>query len=92
MTLASAGSLAPLPSLAGEASQSVTYKVNGFSCATCATGLDAMLSREKGIVSSKSTYPQGIVKVTYLPEKTTEEWISAFIADLGFTVADRSKG
>jgi hypothetical protein len=45
-----------------------------------------MLSREPGIKSSRSTYPEGIVKVWFNPERITAERIAAFIGDLGFTV------
>ena len=70
------------------AAQSVTYLVKGFSCPTCAVGLDTMLSRQKGIVSSKSTYPEGKVTVRFNPDKITESTIKAFIADMGFSVKD----
>jgi copper chaperone CopZ len=86
MTVATAGGLAPLEGVAARASRIVTYRVKGFSCITCATGLDTMLSQQKGITSSKSTYPQGKVTVGFDPEQTTEKAIVAFIADLGFTV------
>jgi len=92
ITIAGAGSLAPLGSLASENAKSVVYRVKGFSCVTCATGLDTMLCKQSGVLSSMSTYPEGIVRVSYLPEKITEPWIVAFITDLGFTVEGRSKG
>jgi hypothetical protein len=47
-----------------------------------------MLSRQKGIVSSKSTYPEGKVTVRFNPDKITESTIKAFIADMGFSVKD----
>jgi copper chaperone CopZ len=84
--LAIAGSLAPLKAVAKGKSEVVTYRVTGFSCVTCATGLDTMLSQETGIASSKSTYPQGIVKVAFDPEAISKNQIAAFIAELGFTV------
>ncbi len=62
VTMASVGSLAPLEAMAAS-QQTVTYFVKGFSCITCATGLDTMLSQQKGITSSKSTYPEGKVTV-----------------------------
>ncbi|AXC13494.1 hypothetical protein ACPOL_4217 [Acidisarcina polymorpha] len=83
-TLASAGALAPMDALATV--KTATYHVKGFSCITCATGLDTMLAKEKGIQSSKSTYPEGLVKVAYDPKQTNERSIVAFITDLGFTV------
>jgi copper chaperone CopZ len=84
--LAAALGLAPLKAVATAKSEVVTYHVKGFSCVTCATGLDTMLSRQKGIASSKSTYPEGIVKVAFDPEEVSKKQIAAFIAELGFTV------
>ena len=85
-TMASAGGLAPLEIMAAAGTRTVTYFVQGFSCITCATGLDTMLSRQKGIASSQSTYPEGKVTVAFHPNQTTEQAIVAFISDLGFTV------
>jgi copper chaperone CopZ len=92
MTLATAGSIAPLEAMAAGARKIVTYRVKGFSCITCATGLDTMLGQQKGIVSSKSTYPDGQVTVGFNPEQITEKAIVAFITDLGFTVESEHKG
>ena len=85
-TMAGVGGLSPLESMAAAGTKTVTYFVQGFSCITCATGLDTMLSREKGITSSKSTYPEGKVTVSFHPNQTTEQAIVAFISELGFTV------
>jgi copper chaperone CopZ len=85
-TMAGVGGLAPFESMAAAGTKTVTYTVQGFSCITCATGLDTMLSREKGITSSKSTYPEGKVTVSFHPNQTTEQAIVAFISELGFTV------
>ena len=87
LTLASASPLIAVESLAAGATNTVTYHVTGFTCITCATGLDTMLGRHKGIKSSASTYPQGIVKITFNPDQVTEQWIEGFIADLGFKAA-----
>jgi copper chaperone len=92
MTLATAGSIAPLEAVEAGARKIVTYRVKGFSCVTCATGLDTMLGQKKGIVSSKSTYPDGHVTVGYDPEQTSEKAIVTFISDLGFTVECEHKG
>jgi copper chaperone CopZ len=90
MTVATAGGLAPLQSIAATASSVVEYRVKGFSCITCATGLDAMLGQQKGIRSSKSTYPEGKVIVNFDPDQIAESSIAAFIGDLGFTVEKES--
>lgn len=91
MTVVTAGGLAPLQGLASTAGKITIYRVKGFSCITCATGLDTMLSQQKGIMSSKSTYPEGIVTVTSEPDQITQKEIVAFIGDLGFTVEERSE-
>jgi copper chaperone CopZ len=81
-TMASVGGLA----MVAEAARTVTYRVSGFSCITCATGLDTMLGRQEGITSSKSTYPEGMVTVAFDPGRTNEQAIVAFITSLGFKV------
>jgi Cu+-exporting ATPase len=92
MTLASVAGLAPLEAMPAGTSKTVIYFVKGFSCITCATGLDTLLGRQKGIISSKSTYPLGKVTVGFDPHQISEQAIVAFIADLGFTVQDEHKG
>jgi copper chaperone CopZ len=86
-TMASVGGIGPLEGMAAGTSKTVIYMVKGFSCITCATGLDTMLSQQKGITSSKSTYPEGKVTVGFDPKKTNEQSIVSFITSLGFTVA-----
>jgi copper chaperone CopZ len=84
LTAAGASSLAPLEAMA--ATRTETYMVKGFSCITCATGLDTMLGQQKGVASSKSTYPEGRVTVVFDPGKTSPQQIVQFITDLGFKV------
>ena len=96
VTMATTGAIAPLEVMAAGggagAKKIVTYRVRGFSCVTCATGLDTMLRQEKGIVSSVSTYPQGVATIGFDPEQTNEKAIQEFIASLGFTVEDKHNG
>lgn len=91
VTMASVGTLAPLEATAAGASKTVMYLVRGFSCITCATGLDTMLGQQKGVLSSKSTYPGGKVTVGFDPNQITEQAIVSFITDLGFTVEGQHK-
>jgi copper chaperone CopZ len=92
VTMASVGTLAPLEGMSAGTSKTVIYFVKGFSCITCATGLDTMLGQQKGITSSKSTYPEGKVTVGFDPHQVSEQAIIAFITDLGFTVQGEQKG
>lgn len=90
MTIATTGALTPLGAMPAEPKKIVKYRVRGFSCVTCATGLDTMLGKEKGIVSSSSTYPEGIATIGFDPEKITESQIKEFISSLGFSVEEKT--
>jgi len=66
------------------AHKTVTYRIEGFSCVTCAVGLDSMLKDQKGIMRSKSSYPDRASVIEYNPDLINEEQIKAFIRELGF--------
>jgi copper chaperone CopZ len=85
-TIASVGGLVPLEGNAAQAGKTVVYVVKGFSCITCATGLDTLLGQQKGIAWSRSTYPEGKVSVGFDPRQITEQTIVDFISELGFKV------
>jgi Cu+-exporting ATPase len=72
-----------------ETARTAIYRVKGFSCITCAVGLDTLLSKQKGILASKSTYPEGKVTVKFDPDAIEEKSIEGFIAEMGFSVASR---
>jgi copper chaperone CopZ len=91
VTLATTGAITPLEVMSAGAKKTVTYHVLGFSCITCATGLDTMLRKEKGITSSRSTYPDGVATIGFDPDQTNEKNIKEFIASLGFTVDDQPR-
>jgi copper chaperone CopZ len=86
VTMASVGSIAALETASATAARTVVYRVKGFTCITCATGLDTLLGQQKGVASSKSTYPEGKVTVAFDPAQITDQAIVTFITDLGFTV------
>jgi len=50
-----------------------------------------MLRRQKGILSSESTYPEGKVVVRFDPDQVNESSIRGFIADTGFTVQSQDE-
>ena len=88
-TLAGAGGLVTAETITAAHNHStVVFNVKGFTCVTCAVGLDTVLMRQDGIVSSNSSYPEGKVTVCHEPNRITEKAIRAFIADAGFTVRD----
>nr|WP_246301698.1 heavy metal-associated domain-containing protein [Granulicella arctica] len=84
MTLAGASSLATLKAAAAHEKKTVTYKVTGFTCITCAVGLETLLQREKGIIAAKASYPDAIATVTYDPKSISEASIVEAIESMGF--------
>jgi Cu+-exporting ATPase len=89
ITLATAGAgLAAAGTPQAGERKTVTYRVKGFSCVTCAAGLDTMLCRQKGVVRSKSSYPDAITVVEFKPDLVTEKAIYRFISEMGFTAEE----
>lgn len=87
MTLAGATGVGAFSKVARSAGQqaTVTYKVSGFTCITCATGLETLLAREKGVLRVKASYPEGTATVDFIAHDTTEQEIAAAIRSMGFT-------
>lgn len=86
LTFAGASSLATVADLGDNNYQTVTYRVQGFTCITCAVGLDTMLQRQRGIVRSQSSYPDATATVVFDPHLVKESDLQAYIAEMGFTV------
>ena len=42
--------------------------VKGFTCPTCAVGLDTMLGRQKGVIHSISSYPDAMTVIEFHPQ------------------------
>jgi|ERR1700722_19611264 len=91
ITLAGAGGLASIGTTEAGAGRTVTYRVKGFSCVTCAVGLETMLRQEKGIARAEASYPDGKVTIQFDPRLVTGDWLRTFIADKGFTVEEEKR-
>lgn len=91
--LASLGTLEALDHHAG-ASETVRWRVKGFTCVTCAVGLETMLHRQKGVTSAEATYPEAVVTIQYDPAEVDQKKLRSFITELGFTAVgmDQKKG
>lgn len=85
MTLAGAGTLAALEAQRLGETHTVSWHVRGFTCITCAVGLETMLQQQKGVRWAKATYPEALVTIRYNPASVTEDALRGFISDLGFT-------
>lgn len=66
--------------------QTVTWHVRGFTCVTCAVGLETLLRKEKGVVSASATYPQSMVTIQYHTGLVGQGALCSMIGELGFTV------
>jgi Cu+-exporting ATPase len=87
LTLASAG----IGVASARENKTITYRVKGFTCPTCAVGLDTMLSRQTSVILSKSSYPDAITVIEFDPHLVTEKSLKAFIAELGFAAEEEHK-
>ncbi len=57
-------------------SKTVTYRFEGLTWVTCAVRLDAMLRDRKGIIGSKSGYPETTAVIEFNPDLVSESPIS----------------
>jgi Cu+-exporting ATPase len=83
-TLAGAGGLSAIGAMAAAEKKTVTYRIHGFSCITCAVGLDVMLERQKGVVRAESNYQDTKTTIVFHPQLVTEGALRASIAEMGF--------
>lgn len=90
MTVAGAGGVAALGTLEASDTRTVTYKVKGFTCITCAVGLETLLRQQKGVVWAKASYPDASATIKFQPGSVTEDQLKAFIAEMGFTAEQKS--
>lgn len=87
VALTGVGALSPVDSIAAAGPrETLVLEVKGFTCPTCAVGLDTILSKKRGVLSSRSTYPEGEVTVVVDPQATSEQAIRNAIGEMGFTV------
>jgi copper chaperone CopZ len=70
--------------------KSLRYTVRGFTCITCAVGLETLLSREEGVLSAKVDYASSIADIRYDPALLDDSRLRAFIQDAGFSATRMS--
>lgn len=88
ITLGGIGGVTAIGTVEGSEIRTIAYRVKGFTCVTCAVGLETMLQRERGIISAKASYPEATVIIRFDPELIAENSIKDFIAEMGFSVAE----
>jgi copper chaperone CopZ len=78
------GSLATIGAIESTEKKTVTYRVTGFTCITCAVGLEVMLRQEKGVAWAKASYPDANVVIKFDPKEVTEDSLRTYISSMGF--------
>ncbi len=80
----------PAISMATNAKQTVTYRIKGFTCITCAVGLDTMLERTSGVVWSRSSYQESTSTICFQPDLITEKTLKESISEMGFVAENHA--
>jgi len=84
ITLTATSGIAAIATSEAREQKSVKFKISGFTCITCATGLEVILAREKGVISAQASYPDAMAVVKFDPKSTKEDSLKSLIAGLGF--------
>ena len=66
----------------------VAWHVRGFTCVTCAVGLETILRQKKGVVSAHASYPSASVAIQFRPHIVSRAALGSYIAELGFTAEE----
>ena len=69
---------------------SVAWTVKGFTCVTCAVGLQTILEKHEGIARVKAEYPSGKVDVGFDSNVIESRKIKRLIEETGFMVIEGS--
>jgi copper chaperone CopZ len=88
ITLGGIGGVAATGAIEASEIRTITYRVKGFTCITCAVGLETMLQRKKGIISAEASYPTATAIIKFDPKLVSESSLKGFIAEMGFSVEE----
>jgi copper chaperone CopZ len=84
MTLAGAGAAVAMEGLDFAEKKTVTFGITGFTCITCAVGLETLLEKERGVIRVQASYPESKAIITYHPKLTSEAAVVKYIEQAGF--------
>jgi copper chaperone CopZ len=87
MTLAGVGGVVAMEGMDLAEQKTVIFRISGFTCITCAVGLETLLQKERGVIRVTASYPESIATVTYHPRLTSEQSLVSFIESAGFKAA-----
>lgn len=69
------------------ATRRATYEVRGFTCVTCAVGLEVMLRGVRGVTEASANYAESRVAITFDEKLISEDALKQFIGSCGFSAA-----
>lgn len=90
LTLTGLGGLATMEGMDLAEQKTVTFRITGFTCITCAVGLETLLEKERGVIRVKASYPESVAIVTYHPKLTSEQSLVKFIESAGFKATQQA--
>jgi len=68
----------------GHATRRAVYQVQGFTCVTCAVGLEVMLRGVRGVAEASANYAERSVAVAFDDQVIGEDAVKQFIGSCGF--------
>ncbi len=89
LSYAGATTLALTPATKANGNSTVVFSVKGFTCVTCAVGLETMLRRQNGVLRAQASYAENQVRIEFNPAVIAEKSLKQSILELGFRVADQ---
>jgi len=90
LTLAGLGGVVAMEGMDLAEQKTVIFRISGFTCITCAVGLETLLRKERGVIRVTASYPESIATVTYHPKLATEQSLVTFIESAGFKATKRA--
>jgi copper chaperone CopZ len=86
VTLTGASALAGIGTTQGGQTKTVTWRIKGFSCPTCAVGLEVMLQKQKGVTRATASYEKAMTTIEFSAGLVDESSLKSFITEMGFRV------
>lgn len=68
--------------------ETLSLKVQGMHCVSCAMNIDGALEDTSGVVSAETSYARSEVKICYQSEKITKEQLIKVIAEQGYQATE----
>lgn len=71
--------------------QTVTFKIEGMHCTSCAMNIDGELEDTEGVISATTNYAKSKTVISYDPSKVTQDKLKQVIESLEYSVGESVK-